>query len=430
MDIYIVQSGDSIQSIAKKFDISVERLISDNGLINATSLVPGQSLVILYPQKTYIVKPGDTLPSIANANGITTMQLVRNNPFLNRRNYFYPGETLVISYGADRNIELNGFTFSFISRDILKRALPYLTYISIFNYRIVEDGQLINYGYDLDIIKIAKEYQTIPLLMVSAFSPSGEINLESIYKLLLSEEKLDKLVTDMIQIVRAKGFMGINALISNMNESNQGLYLKMLAKLSKLLRNEGFIFIVTFNPNLTKNDNIFVYENLDYNNLSSIVDRLIFLNTIWGINKQPPSPVSNISFISSFINYVTTKIPSNLIAIGTPLIGYDWELPFVPDSSYANSMSLYSTLTLAYDQQTTIYFDEISQTPYYNYVKSYVGEPQNHIVWFIDARSINSLNDIIINYNLIGSGIWNLSSSNQQLWSIMNARFIIVKLPV
>jgi spore germination protein len=60
MDIYVVQSGDNIQLIVNKYGITVERLISDNGLINPYSLVVGQTLVILYPKKTYIIKQGDT----------------------------------------------------------------------------------------------------------------------------------------------------------------------------------------------------------------------------------------------------------------------------------------------------------------------------------------------------------------------------------
>lgn len=46
MDIYVVQNGDTINSIADKFGISVERLISDNGIINPSTLVVGQTIVI------------------------------------------------------------------------------------------------------------------------------------------------------------------------------------------------------------------------------------------------------------------------------------------------------------------------------------------------------------------------------------------------
>ena len=40
MDIYVVQPGDNINSIADRFGVSVEKLIQDNELENAYNLVP------------------------------------------------------------------------------------------------------------------------------------------------------------------------------------------------------------------------------------------------------------------------------------------------------------------------------------------------------------------------------------------------------
>ena len=41
--IYVVQSGDSLTSIAKRYGVSLERLRSDNGLLQDQHLVPGQA---------------------------------------------------------------------------------------------------------------------------------------------------------------------------------------------------------------------------------------------------------------------------------------------------------------------------------------------------------------------------------------------------
>lgn len=169
MEIYVVQQGDDIVAIADKYSIAVEKLISDNGLMNPYSLVTGQTLVILTPKVSYIVKQGDTLASIADSNDISIMQLIRNNPFLYDREFIYPGESLVIRYDLVKDIQVNGFTYVFLNQETIIRALPYLTFISILNYRITEN-KIINFGDDTEIIQLAKEYDTIPLLMISAFS--------------------------------------------------------------------------------------------------------------------------------------------------------------------------------------------------------------------------------------------------------------------
>jgi spore germination protein len=418
MEIYIVQADDSLQSIANKFNISILKLISDNGLINATALVPGQALVILKPKETYQVRQGDSIASIAEANHMTVLQLLKNNPFLYYNNELTLHDSIVLHYDTKQNVEINGYAYSFTNLDILQRTLPYLTYISVFNYRIIENATIISLGED---------YQTIPILMISAFSLTGDINLEIVYNLLLDEVKQDKIVNEMIRLVDTKGFMGVNVLISNINEANQKLYINVLNKLSLALRNKGYLFMITINPRLSEVNNALIYENINYFDINSIVDRIIFLNTIWGINRQPPSPVSNITLIQQFIESVSKVISPTTISIGAPLIGYDWEIPFDPTSSFANSMSLNNTITLAYEQKSIIDFDHTSQTPFFNYTSSKTGAIQNHVVWFIDARSIDAINQIILNYGLSGSGVWNMSIYNQQLWSILNATFQIIK---
>ena len=50
--IYVVQSGDSLTSIAKRYGVSLERLRSDNGLLPEQPLVPGQALVVFRRRPT------------------------------------------------------------------------------------------------------------------------------------------------------------------------------------------------------------------------------------------------------------------------------------------------------------------------------------------------------------------------------------------
>ena len=119
--------------------------------------------------------------------------------------------------------------------------------------------------------------------------------------------------------------------------------------------------------------------------------------------------------------------PSYNISIGKPLVGLDWALPFNPAASDINILSLNSALTLAYEQHVTIQLDEESQTPYYTYNKTNLNNTEHHIVWFIDARSIMALDDVIIDNGLVDTGLWNIASYNQQLFSAINATFNIIK---
>ena len=82
MTIHIVAPGDSIYSIAVRYGVSMSRLMEDNGLSPAQTLVVGQALVVQRPALTHTVVAGDTLWHIAEMHGISLRQLWRNNPAL------------------------------------------------------------------------------------------------------------------------------------------------------------------------------------------------------------------------------------------------------------------------------------------------------------------------------------------------------------
>lgn len=78
--IYVVQSGDTLWNIAKRYNISVDELKSYNNL-SSNMLSIGQKLII--PEtgeyKTYVVKSGDSLWKIANDFGVNLNDLINLN---------------------------------------------------------------------------------------------------------------------------------------------------------------------------------------------------------------------------------------------------------------------------------------------------------------------------------------------------------------
>ena len=68
MKVYVVNEGDTLESIAEKFRVSVERLAFDNE-IQRQELVVGQALLILEPELIYTIEEGDTLAGIAEQFG-------------------------------------------------------------------------------------------------------------------------------------------------------------------------------------------------------------------------------------------------------------------------------------------------------------------------------------------------------------------------
>jgi spore germination protein len=209
MEIYVVQQGDTVASIAQKYGISPERLITDNGIIAPYSLAVGQTLVITKPSAVYTVKEGDTLEGIAKAHDVTVMQLLRNNPWLAEREYIYPDETIVISYDNNMgNLLVTGYCYPYISDVTLRMTLPYLTYLVVFNYRMTREGTLVGSDDDIAVVETAKAYGVGSTLVVTTFSLTGEEDPAAAYEILRNTSLQKKLIDNLLSIVKEKGLCG------------------------------------------------------------------------------------------------------------------------------------------------------------------------------------------------------------------------------
>ncbi|MGB9809895.1 MAG: LysM peptidoglycan-binding domain-containing protein, partial [Caldanaerobacter sp.] len=92
---YVVQPGDTIFSIARKFNTSVEAIITRNGIINPSLIYPGQRLIIPVKGDYYTVQPGDTVYLIAQRFNVPYETII----YVNNLNYpynIYPGQKLFI----------------------------------------------------------------------------------------------------------------------------------------------------------------------------------------------------------------------------------------------------------------------------------------------------------------------------------------------
>ena len=121
---YLVQPGDTLYSIARRSGMSLNSLLSLNGLSQSSVIYPGQSLTISqsdsrvattssYTTKalasgvstsgTYTVQAGDTLYGIARRSGMDLNTLLSLNG-LSQSSVIHPGQTLKVSGAANATV--------------------------------------------------------------------------------------------------------------------------------------------------------------------------------------------------------------------------------------------------------------------------------------------------------------------------------------
>lgn len=428
MVIHVVQAGETIASIANRYMVPVTRLVYENGIANPYNLVVGQTIVITYPSETYEVKTGDTLESIAKEYNVTIMQLYRNNPGLLERDYIIPGETLIIHYDTKGTITTNAYAYPFINREILRKALPYLTYLSILNYKTMRGGEIESFYDDTELIQIAKDAGVVPLMLLTSLTILGERDPEMVYDILIDAQYQDRHASNMARIMKEKGYSGINITITFLNSTNQELYLNYLRRVTSYLKEEGFIVFITIDPNLVAEENQTQFENVDYSEYGNLVEEIYLTKFHWGTQYGPPGPVSSIKSTSAYLEFMMETVNPSEINIGFPLLGYDWRLPYILGYTQANAVTLDSAIELASMTNSTILFDDISKTPYFEYTMEAEARINRNVVWFVDARAIYEIVKLVLDNGLSGTGLWYIMNYFPQLWLIINSTCKIVRL--
>lgn len=108
---YTVQAGDSFESIAAHFQVSVETLLERNNLSGDAFPARGQILRVPAPEiqlLSHQVGPDDSIRSIAARFGVTAAELMTANN-IQQENHLIPGQTLYLPEGA-----LDGFEGSHV----------------------------------------------------------------------------------------------------------------------------------------------------------------------------------------------------------------------------------------------------------------------------------------------------------------------------
>ncbi len=94
VNTYIVTKGDTLYSVAKKFDTTIDEIKKLNNLDNNMLSVGQKLLIPIYEDTTYVVTNGDTLYSIARKFNTTVDEIKRLNNLSN--NSINPGQILIV----------------------------------------------------------------------------------------------------------------------------------------------------------------------------------------------------------------------------------------------------------------------------------------------------------------------------------------------
>ncbi|KOA20617.1 spore germination protein YaaH [Clostridium homopropionicum DSM 5847] len=423
MDIYVVKPGDSIYTIGRQFGVSPEKIIRDNEITNPGRLVVGQSLVILRDNFRYTVVAGDSLYSIARKYGTTVQSILDANPQITNPSAISPGQVIIIP-PTERigTLEVNGYAFPNINLDVLRRTLPYLTYLSIFSYQVRPDGSLSTIN-DTPLIQAARAARVAPLMVITNIEEGGSFSSQLARTILTNQQVQDTLINNVIETLRSKNYYGLDIDFEYIFPEDREEYNNFLRKVVARLRPLGYTVTSALAPKTSADQPGLLYEAHDYPVHGALLNHVILMTYEWGYTYGPPKAVAPINEVIKVLNYAVTAIPRDKILMGIPNYGYDWTLPYVKGTA-ARSIANTAAVDLAARYGAVIRYDEKSQAPFFNYFDA---SGRQHVVWFEDARSMDAKLRLVNRYNLGGVSYWTINRFFPQNWLVLNSLYRVEK---
>lgn len=425
MVIHVVQPGESLYRISQRYNVPLQYIIQQNELQNPNKLTPGQTIVVPQPTETYTVKRGDTLGNIAADNGTTVMKLWQDNPQLGGTDRIFPGQQLVLQFKQPKlgTFAVNGYAYPNVDLRVLRKTLPYLTYLSIFSFGFDASGRIIPQNVDL-LTRMARQYQVKPLLVLTTLGEDGQFSSERAHVLLLNPALRSTLIESLTQFLKGHGFAGVDVDFEYIPPEDAEAYATLIRELRTRLNAEGLTVMTALAPKTSADQPGLLYEAHDYKALGEASNNVLLMTYEWGYALSAPMAVAPVNKVAKVLDFAVSVVSPENIFMGIPNYGYDWTLPYIQGQSRARSIGNVQAVDQAIQVGAPIQYDALAQAPHYNYWR----ERAEHEVWFEDARSIRAKLALAGEYRLHGVSIWNIMRYFPQLWLVLNQLYNIEKL--
>lgn len=421
MALHVVGSGENLWSISKLYGVSASSIITINGLLSASNIVPGLALYIpdnLPPVRFYKIKAGDQIWQMAQQFSSDISLILKANPGINP-NQLYIGQTINIPSPIKLEMATLGFIVPSSDATLLSTldALSsQLTYLAVVAYSFTKEGFAYNEIEDSAIVTKCKQLKITPLLMIRNYT-KGNFSADLAGGVLENPIYRQNLVLSIVNLTTQRGFGGVSIDLEFIPPARRNDFILFLKELKKGLGN--LILQVNVHAKAADLPTNRIVGAYDYAAIGNAVDLMAVMTIDYGYPGGPPDPIAPIGWMEQVIKYALTQLHPRKLLIAMPLYGYDKVVP----TNATHALSVLAAQNQAILISAPIQFDATTKSPWYRYWKG----TEEHIVWYEDIRSYIEKYKLIDVYQLVGTTFWQISLPAPQNWAYVNRNIAVVK---
>lgn len=385
---------------------------------------------------SYIVQAGDTMWGIARRFGTTLAELVAANPQISDPNLIYVGQEIFLPTSSPApapppsNSEEGRESLAYLYagnsaayKKMVEEANGAVRTVYPDYFEIDDSGNLLISpagGIDPDFIDEMhrQNIQVIPFI-------SNHWDREKGIAALNNREALSEQIA---QAVEQYGLDGINIDIENVNEQYRDAYTDFVASVREKLGEDKVLSVaVAANPyNLT----VGWQGSYDYPRLGDIADYLMIMAYDESYIGSPPGPVASSDFFEGSVAYALNQgVPREKIVMGLPFYGRYWKMG---DSTGGIGISAGDIQFLLDNYSSTVRFDEPTMSanatviiregdPLPRIWGGRVLQPGVYDIWYDSPETTRWKLETIDREDLRGAGAWALGQENPEIWDFYSA---------
>jgi spore germination protein YaaH len=349
------------------------------------------------------------------------------------RLFSFPASDVTLKYTGRPQKEVFGF-FPYWMLDAYDQVhIDSYTTIALFGLTSDSKGNIIaSTGEEIDggwamwnddrldkFIARARKERIQVVLTVKSF------NNDDIENLVLSDQAQKKFISNAVQLINLKSLDGINIDFEYIGTPDTAVtegFTRLIANLNIEMKRQIPGSQLTIDTYLKSGG---MRDLFDIQLLEEHVDAIVVMgydvhtpNGTPGAVIPMEGPSSVVGFMQSYLERVS---PKKLI-LALPYYGYDWPIKEEDREAHSPRAIPYAEIA-AFAKETSITWDETTQTPSYNYT-----DPESQvsrIVHFENPRSLGLKYDYVNKKNLKGVGVWAMGyeGNNLELEQVMINKF-------
>ncbi len=448
--VYVVQPGDSLYTIAQRYNTTVESIMVLNNL-TSTLLMVGQTLQIpLYTEGVVTVDianirrwAGVQYPILAQVarNARLPITGVQNNWYRVRlhngvegwirkdlvERFVYGGERPVVVilgfYTLEEGPALPSSYQSFVSNT------ESISELGMFMFRIREANptEIEKFGdfsdqYVRDILSIGHR-QNVKMLAVihNLLYRRGDVTASKnvIRTLVSSPQNRQAFIQNVINLIERYGFDGVNMDIEDVYREDSEALSALYTELGAALRARGYYLSASIPARVSDEPFNPFSDPFDYAVIGSAVNEfVVMLYNEHGWPGSGPGPVVSIGWMERVLRYTMTKMPKEKIVAAVSVFGFDFNLTTGRNTYVTYEMAI----ALANRYGREVIFDQETKTPMFAYTDE---QGNQHEVWFENRESLYAKIQLADQLGIKGVALWRLGMEDPAIWPMLREDVVV-----